>query len=178
MKRTLTCSIGAALLALSMARLGAQEISGNSAGTPSIVDQQFVNDAISDGAAEVGLARLAVEKASSEQTRSFAQRLLVDHEIATQELRTIAAQRNLVVSAGMGDRLRSSQARLERLSRDQFDRAYKLEVRSAHEAAIAAFRREADYGTDDGLKSWARKTLPILRSHLEMLQGELKTAAR
>jgi putative membrane protein len=42
---------------------------------------------------------------------------------------------------------------------------------SAHKDAVSLFERYAKGGDDPDLKSWAGKTLPTLKHHLEMAQS-------
>ena len=57
------------------------------------------------------------------------------------------------------------------LSGAAFDRAYAKEMVKDHTKAVQLFQREADRGTDAGLKSFASSKLPTLREHLEMARS-------
>jgi putative membrane protein len=49
-----------------------------------------------------------------------------------------------------------------------FDRAYMKDMVKDHEADVADFQKEANSGTDPGLKEFAGATLPTLQDHLKM----------
>src|SRR5262245_53796686 len=58
-------------------------------------DQKFVADAAKDGTAEVELASLAAEKATSSEVKQFAQRMTGDHSKANDELKSLAQSKNI-----------------------------------------------------------------------------------
>jgi putative membrane protein len=61
--------------------------------------------------------------------------------------------------------------RLSALSGAAFDRAYMADMVKDHRTDIAEFEKEANSGSDADVKSFASKTLPTLRHHLEMAQS-------
>lgn len=51
----------------------------------------------------------------------------------------------------------------------EFDRAYAQDIGvAAHEEAVSLFKNAQSQLTDAALKSYVKKTLPILEHHLEM----------
>ena len=58
--------------------------------------------------------------------------------------------------------------KLERLSGAQFDREFTKMMVQDHEKVVAAFDKQAKDGKDSELKAFAAKTLPTLRTHLQM----------
>jgi predicted outer membrane protein len=65
--------------------------------------------------------------------------------------------------------------RLSGLSGDAFDKAYIGAMVKEHETDIAEFEREANSGKDDDFKSFASKTLPTLKEHLQMAKDAAST---
>ena len=49
-----------------------------------------------------------------------------------------------------------------------FDKAYMRDMVKDQEADIADFQKEANIGTDPGLKSFATRAFPTLQEHLRM----------
>jgi putative membrane protein len=134
-------------------------------------DGQFVLDAAAGGAAEIALAKLALETSSRGRIKSLAQRLLSDHDTANQQLRELATLKQLDWPAGPDKAQKATYARLSMLSGSQFDRAYLEEMLQGHRMAIATFQREAMDGSDSEVKAWALKILPTLEAHLELIEG-------
>jgi len=61
----------------------------------SAADTKFIKEAAEGGMAEVALGQLAVEKASSADVKKFGQRMVDDHSKANDELKQLAAQKNV-----------------------------------------------------------------------------------
>ncbi|MBX8533025.1 DUF4142 domain-containing protein [Pseudomonas cichorii] len=126
----------------------------------------FVEDASAKGIAEVEAGRLAQEKGSSGDVKSFADKMVKDHTAANNKLKALAESKNLEVSsdAQMMDKAKSMI--LELRSAKSFDQAYANNQVKAHEEAIALFEEEAANGEDAELKAFAADTLPKLKEHL------------
>lgn len=64
-------------------------------------DRRFVNEAAEGGMAEVMHGRLAVERASNDEVKNFAQQMIDDHTKANQELMQLATTRGITLSNGV-----------------------------------------------------------------------------
>ena len=58
-------------------------------------EQTFVKEATQGGLAEVQMGRLAAQKGQSQEVRQLGQKLVQDHSKANQELKLLAAQKNI-----------------------------------------------------------------------------------
>ena len=130
-------------------------------------NDDFVEDASAKGVAEVEAGKLAQEKGSAADVKSFADMMVKDHTAANAKLKSIADAKKLEVSdsAQLMDKAKSMI--LELRSAKSFDQAYANNQVKAHEATIALFEKEASDGKDAELKAFAVQTLPKLKSHLE-----------
>jgi putative membrane protein len=153
----LTATLAAAVFALG-AR-GAAQSTGKTA------DETFMKEAAAAGTAEVEVGQLAVEKASRPEVKSYAQMLVDDHTKANEELKGLAAQKNVTLPAEPTAEQKATKERLSKLSGDAFDRAYMDAMVSDHQKAVALFSRESKSGADPDAKAWAAKTLPKLEDH-------------
>ncbi len=63
-------------------------------------------------------------------------------------------------------------SRLDGLSGSDFDKEYIAQQRQAHEDTIAKFQVAVNSSTDRDIRDWAAQTLPTLRGHLRMINGE------
>src|SRR2546422_8381365 len=86
-------------------------------------DQTFVVDVARDSMAEVELGKLAAQKGQKDDVKKFGQRMVDDHSKANDELKTLAQQKNIPLPAGPDPKAKALEARLEKLSGAQFDRA-------------------------------------------------------
>jgi putative membrane protein len=134
------------------------------------VDEQFVKDAAMSGMAEVDLGTLATEKSTHDGLKTFAQRMVHDHGSAGEELRSLAAAKQITLDRTLDSKHQAAHDRLAILFGAAFDRAYVSDMVKDHREAVEAFRREADGGHDIDIKSWAKKTLPILQEHLKQVE--------
>jgi len=146
-------------------------IAGQASAALSAVDRDFLQKAASGGMAEVQVAQLAQQKASSPQVKDFASRMIADHTQANNELRQIAQQANLTLPSQPDRKEVAAEQKLQGMSGTSFDRSYAQDELRDHQEDVALFRKEASSGQDPALKSFAQKTLPILQQHLQMAQA-------
>jgi putative membrane protein len=138
-------------------------------------DQKFLMEAAKGGTAEVELGKIATEKGSSPEVKSFGQRMVDDHSRAGEELKTLAKNKDITLPADIDAKDKALRDRLLKLSGDAFDRAYMAAMLDDHRKDVTAFRIEARSGKDPDVKAWAAKTLPALTEHLRLAQSANKT---
>ena len=131
-------------------------------------DMQFAQKAAQGGMAEVQLGQLAVQNASSDQVKQFGQKMVDDHSKANDELKALASQENMTLPTSLNAKDQATVTRLSNLKGAAFDKAYMRDMVKDHQMDIADFQKEANGGSDSGLKSFATKTLPTLQEHLRM----------
>jgi len=85
---------------------------------------QFIKEATAGGIAEVELGRLAVERASSPEVKSFGQRMVDDHSKANQDLKAVALRKKVAIPEALDSKATAERDHLASLSGTQFDRAY------------------------------------------------------
>jgi putative membrane protein len=140
-------------------------------------DAQFVHQAGDDGLAEVKLGQLAGTKASNAEVKQFAQQMVTEHGKANDELSALAERKNWHMPTEPGAKHKSVEASLQKLDGSAFDRAYMKEMVSAHQKAVALFKKQSTSGGDADLKAFATSTLPTLEKHLEMARSLNKKLA-
>src|SRR4051794_32468451 len=136
----------------------------------SAADKKFVKKAYKGGMMEVESAKMAKEKAKNDATKEVADRIMADHTKANEELMNIAKEENLDLSKTEAKPMSMS------ASGDNFDKEYLTMMKKDHEKDIADFEKEAnDAGTkeDSDVKAFAKKTLPTLKEHLQMVEDAL-----
>ena len=141
-------------------------MSKKSAGTTS-ADTTFVKKAARGGLAEVELGQLATQKASSEEVKKFGQRMVDDHGKANDQLKQVAEQEHINLPTEPSAKDKATKARLEKLSGEQFDRAYMKDMVQDHRTDVAEFAHESKMGKNPSVKGFAQQTLPTLREHLK-----------
>ena len=91
-------------------------------------DGTFLRTESQGAAYELAIARLATEKASTADIKSYAQMLVSDHDQLNTQLHQLASAKGVSLPGDMTDRQQSDLGRLQALSGDAFDRAYKEET--------------------------------------------------
>ncbi len=138
---------------------------------PSQADKTFAEHAAAGGLAEMQLGSLAQQKAASPQVKQFGQMLVNDHTQANQELQDIAQQLDITLPEQPPAKANAEERKLRGMSGQQFDHEFLQHAITDHRQDISAFEKEAKSGKDADLKSFAQRTLPILRKHLQMAQS-------
>lgn len=136
-----------------------------------IAQDNFMRDAAHAGMAEVMLGNLALEKSESDEVKRFAQQMVTDHTAANEELKTLAASKNMTLPTEAKSSHQSALEKLRNRSGADFDRAFMKQMVSDHEKVVSMFRKASESHSDAEVKAWAAKTLPTLESHLAMARS-------
>ncbi len=115
---------------------------------------------------EIEPSKLAPQKSTKENVKSFASQMVADHSKTSQESKSAAS--GVQIPAEMDSTHRSKLDRLQGLNGGDFDKQYISDQQSAHKDAVSLFDRYAKSGDNAGLESWAGNTLPALRHHKDM----------
>jgi putative membrane protein len=134
-------------------------------------DKKFVKDAAIGGMTEVELGKLAAQKASSDQVKQFAQKMVNDHSKAGDQLKQLATKQNIQIADGLDSKHQSRVDKLSKLSGADFDKAYVKDQLKDHQSDVKDFSAEAQNGTDPNVKAFASSTLPTLQEHLDLVKN-------
>lgn len=131
-------------------------------------DSKFMMQAASSDMMEIATGNMALQKSQNADVRKFAQMMVDDHTKTSEQLKSIAATKNVTLPAEMDSKHKAMADKLSGLSGDKFDMEYmKMQVK-AHEAAVKLFQTESNKGTDADVKGFAAANLPALQMHLNM----------
>ncbi len=143
----------------------------------SSADKEFMNKAAQGGMAEVKLGELAASKAQSPEVKAFGQRMVVDHGKANTDLKALAAEKNITLPSDVNSEQKEMYDKLSKLSGAEFDKEYVKGMVEDHEKDVAEFQKQSTGAEDSGVKAFASKTLPTLKSHLDQIKtinGKMK----
>jgi putative membrane protein len=132
----------------------------------------FVTEAAIGDMFEIQSSKLAVDR-SDAATKSFATKMIADHEKTSAELKATLASSNsdAVIPPALDKSHQKMLDELGALNGDDFTKKYHDDQVSAHKDAVSLFKRYAKGGDNAALKSWAGKTLPMLKHHLAMAKA-------
>jgi putative membrane protein len=132
---------------------------------------------------EIALAKLAQEKASTDEVRAYADQLVQDHTNVDQTVVAMAQKNGAHMKTGGEDQrvVRPKTAREKQLERkltaargQDFDRLFLQETSSDHERLIRRLQQDREDASDDELETLIDKTIPILQQHRELAQILIK----
>lgn len=128
-------------------------------------DQEFLEDAAHSGLMEVELGRYAQQNAQNPRVKNYAAMMVKDHSKANDELKALAAQKNITVPTALDDKHMEKMNDMKEKRGAEFDKAYMNEMADEHEKDVDKFKRHAENGNDPDIKAFAAKTLPTLLMH-------------
>ena len=137
--------------------------------------QSFVLAATEAGLMEVESARVAMNASTNPAVKTFADRMITDHEKTDAELAVIAKKKSITVPTQLdAERTRKLQ-QLRDKSIEEFDAAYVGQLVERQARTLELFQSNAA-NADAELRAYAMRMLPVLREHKRLadaLQGSL-----
>lgn len=156
-----------ALASLHGARAAPTDDDGSSAAAKvSAADKEFFRKAAVGGMTEVSAGKLAVEKGSSATVRKFGQRMIDDHGKAGEQLKALAAQKNVALPTEPDPTHQAMLNGLKAKTGADFDQAFVVDMKSGHTDAIATFKAASE-SKDPDIAKFATATLPTLQDHAD-----------
>ncbi|RKD18693.1 hypothetical protein BCY91_15285 [Pelobium manganitolerans] len=132
---------------------------------------EFLTEAASGGMMEVELGKLAQEKSANQQVKDFGNMMVTEHSKANDELKQLAMSKNVSLPDAPLPKHQDEIDKLKEKSGVDFDKAYIDLMVSDHKNDIDDFQDIVDNGKDQGITTFATKTLPVLKKHLEAAQS-------
>ncbi len=127
----------------------------------------FVDEASAGGVAEIETGKLALEKGTSPEVKTFAQQMIDDHGAANRQLAVLAHEKKLEVATEAELLNKAKALILQMREGENFDEAYANNQVMAHEKTVELFKQAAA-SDDKDIAAFAEKTLPKLEHHLQM----------
>jgi putative membrane protein len=148
---------------------GTQNTNTGGSGALGSSDRKFMTEAAVGGMAEVEMARVAVERASSEAVRDYARKMIEDHTRANEELMQLASSKGVQLPTAPDAKHQSMLTRLRGLSGAEFDREYVRQAGvKSHEKMLKLVQDHSRKGRDADSRAFATKMVPAVQMHLDM----------
>ncbi len=141
-------------------------------GTP---DQTFLKAAIEGSHGMIDAAKMALKKSGNEQVKQFAQKMVDDHTTMLAKLHGVEQGQSLKYADTSSEKAKRMAVRLRTLKGAAFDKAYVNGMVKDHEQDVQDFSKEVETGTNAAIKGVAETSLPMIKEHLQMVQGLQKT---
>lgn len=126
-------------------------------------DRLFLEGATKSGRKELQMSQALLPKLTSDRIRDYAQTLINDHKQANDELVALASRKGVALPPENDRVLAKWTGKNEDIEKD-----YLEEIEEDHQNAIEMYTAAQD-SADPEIAAFARKTLPTLKHHLEML---------
>jgi putative membrane protein len=133
-------------------------------------DSKFMTKAASGGMLEVELGKVVAQRATTPEAKKFAQDMVTDHTKANNELKALAAKKNITLPASLGDDQKKVYDEVLAEKGAKLDQKYVSEMVDDHEEDVKEFQEASTKAGDPAVKAFAAKTLPVLQMHLSMVK--------
>jgi putative membrane protein len=114
---------------------------------------------------EIQIAKLALQRSSNSEVKTFANQMIADHGNAQAQLMQLVKTRNFQIPAEATD-TPVEDLMLKNLPAKDFDRMYVHMMVPDHRQAVQLFESYSLTGKDPDVSSFAKQTLPKLKEHL------------
>lgn len=114
-------------------------------------------------------AKLGVLKGTTSEVRSYAQLLIKDQTSMLEEIKKIAADRDITLPDGVSDKMREGQMDLSEEAGKDFDAKFIKMIQTGLERDIKLLEKANEF-SDKGINDFAEKYIPAIQSHLEKIQ--------
>jgi putative membrane protein len=134
-------------------------------------DADWAVEIANAGMTEVELSKLAVNKATTQRLKDFANMMITDHTKAGDQLQQIAASKNIALPANLNE---ASQKKLDDLNKKtgkDFDKAYIDDMLGGHKKAVDKIQKGTTDLKDADLKNFATQVLPTVQMHQDSIKA-------
>lgn len=140
-------------------------------------DAEFAVKAADGGMMEVQMGELAQKNGANAQVKSFGKMMVEDHTKANNELKALAAQKNITLPATLGNDNQKMYNDMAAMKGADFDKHYVDHMVDDHEDDVEMFRKTSMNAADPDIKAFAAKTFPTLEMHLQKIK-EIKATMK
>jgi putative membrane protein len=132
-------------------------------------DKMFLRKAAQGGLAEVKLGQLAIQKGSSEDVKSFGQKMVDDHTKLNSDMAPIADSMGVRIPKDLSKDDQAEYDKLSALSGNDFDMEYLSFMVKDHHKDLRDFRQEAASTTDPTLQAAVADGTKVIHEHTVMV---------
>lgn len=123
------------------------------------------------GMAEVKITSITTQKAVYQPVKDFAKMLNKDHSALNDQVKALAAQKKIVLPKTVSEEKQTDIDMIDKSEGKDLDKTFINMMISKHQNSIEMFEKAVQEVADYDIKTFAEKTLPILKSHLEVAKS-------
>ncbi len=131
-------------------------------------DKQFLMTASQSDYTEITFSKLAEQKGTNPQVKTYAQKMITDHNKLEAEMKPFADQMGVTPVTTLDATHQQLFDQMSSLSGADFDKAYMSAMDTDHHASLDAFKTEESSTTNASLKATVKKGEKVVAQHTEM----------
>ena len=114
---------------------------------------------------EIQMGKLAQQKSTNAEVRSYAEMMINDHTKALENLKKTAEAKNISLPTALSEDAQEAYDDLNDENEDDFDKKYVNMMVDGHEKTIKKMEKASEKANDEEIRMWAADMLPTLRTH-------------
>ena len=142
------------------------------AAAQSMTGKQYVAKAGASDLYEMQSSKLVLQSSQDPKIKQYAQQMITDHTDSTNQVKAAAKQAGMTVAPPHLDAMQSKDMAQLRAAHGQArDTLYMTQQKTSHQMALQLQQSYAANGTVAPLKTAATAIVPVVQSHLDMLNN-------
>ena len=147
-----------------------QDSVGNAGDVGQIMkDKMFLRAAAESGIAEIKFSQLALEKSTTDDVKTFGQKMIDDHTQLNAAMSPVADAMGIRLPKEMNKEDQAAYEKLYTLSGSDFETAYLTQMLKMHHKSMRNYRIEANSVTEPQLSDFVAKGEHTIHEHLVMV---------
>lgn len=136
----------------------------------------FAQKVAQNDLAEIKMGTLAQQKGGTAAIRDFGQRLVRDHTKNLDQLKSVAQQQHITLPTEPNNTQMIDYKNLSSLNTNEFDKKFARHMVNDHVRAVTEFKAEAKNGTNRQIGDFAKRSVPVLETHLRLARNIMNSA--
>ncbi len=137
-------------------------------------DKMFIADAAEGGMKEIQFSKLALDKSSNDQVKTYAQQMITDHTQLNNDMMPFAQQAGVTPPTQLNAKDQAEYDQLSKLSGTRFDQMYIRAMQKDHHKDLREFKAEAASATDPSFKTTVQNGEKVIQQHTDTIDGIAK----
>lgn len=135
--------------------------------TLSSADKAFLLETADMRMMDWAQGNLAAENTQSRKYQQYGKRLMKDQDALMQEIKSIAAAKNLTLPSEISMKKAEELNRMKSISGQTFERRFRRMIIKDHKRDIDYFKKALE-SSDTQIRDFATRYLPLVEEHLEL----------
>jgi putative membrane protein len=134
-------------------------------------DKTFLKDSTQDNMAEVKLAELAIKTTKNPKIKTFAEKMVTDHNALITGAKPVAAKAGVEPPKTDGIEANADYLKLKLLTGETFDKSYVKTMVSDHHADLDKINAEHEATSNPDMKKLTAHAATVVSGHTKMIDG-------